>query len=62
MPLAVRLQIRKLWAMDNLHIFLGATVADLSNQEAFEREKRYIYFCDPYEPINKNRLEHSKII
>ena len=28
MPLAVRLQIRKLWAMDNLHIFLGATVAD----------------------------------
>ena len=28
MPLAVRLQIRKLWAMDNLNIFLGATVAD----------------------------------
>ena len=32
------------------------------NEEAFEREKRYIYFCNPYEPINKNRLGHSKII
>lgn len=32
------------------------------NQEAYEREKRYISFCNPYEPINKNRLGHSKII
>ena len=32
------------------------------NEEAFAREKRYIYFCNPYEPINKNRLGHSKII
>jgi hypothetical protein len=32
------------------------------SQEAFEREKRYIYFCNPHEPINKNRLGHSKII
>ena len=28
MLLAVHLQIRKQWVMDNLHIFLGATVAD----------------------------------
>ena len=32
------------------------------NEEAFARERRYIYFCNPYEPINKNRLGHSKII
>lgn len=32
------------------------------NEEAFVREKRYIYFCNPYELINKNRLGHSKII
>ena len=32
------------------------------NEEAFARERKYIYFCNPYEPINKNRLGHSKII
>ena len=32
------------------------------SQEAFEREKRYIYFCNPHEPINKNQLGCSQII
>ena len=34
----------------------------IRSQEAFEREKRYIYFCNPHEPINKNRLGCSQII
>ena len=32
------------------------------NQEALAREKNYIFWCDPHEPINKNRLGSSQII
>jgi hypothetical protein len=32
------------------------------NQEAVARERRYIFWCNPHEPINKNRLGSSRII
>ena len=32
------------------------------NQEAVARERRYIFWCNPQEPINKNRLGSSRII
>ncbi len=32
------------------------------NQEAIARERRYIFWCNPNEPINKNRLGSSRII
>ena len=32
------------------------------NQEAIARERRYIFWCNPHEPINKNRLGSSRII
>jgi len=32
------------------------------NQEATARERRYIFWCNPNEPINKNRLGSSRII
>jgi type IV secretory pathway VirB10-like protein len=32
------------------------------NQEATARERKYIFWCNPNEPINKNRLGSSRII
>ena len=32
------------------------------NQEATARERKYIFWCNPQEPINKNRLGSSRII
>ena len=32
------------------------------NQEATARERKYIFLCNPNEPINKNRLGSSRII
>ena len=32
------------------------------NQEAKARERRYIFWCNPNEPINKNKLGSSRII
>ena len=32
------------------------------NQEAVARERRYIFWCNPHEPINKNGLGSSRII
>ena len=32
------------------------------NQEAIARERRYIFWCNPHEPINKNGLGSSRII
>ena len=32
------------------------------NQEATARERKYIFWCNPNEPINKNRLGYSRII
>ena len=32
------------------------------NREAYEKEKSYIYWCDPFQPINQNKLGNSQII
>ena len=32
------------------------------NQEAKARERRYIFWCNPNESINKNKLGSSRII
>ncbi len=32
------------------------------NQETYAREQRYIYWCDPNDSINKNKLGSSRII
>ena len=31
------------------------------NRETFEKEKRYVYWVDPFKPINQNRLGSSQI-
>jgi hypothetical protein len=32
------------------------------NREAYEKERSYIYWCDPFQPINQNKLDSSRIV
>ena len=32
------------------------------NREAYEKERSYIYWCDPFQPINQNKLGSSRIV